>query len=357
MSIPSAVQHEYYRPLGRTGVVVSPLCLGCWQFGDRVDADLSTRLLEMAVERGINYVDTSDVYGGAVGRSETLVGAALKATGKRDRIVLATKAFFRTDETDPNMRGVSRRYLVKACEASLKRLGVDHIDIYYLHRPDPAVPADETLRALDDLIRAGKIRYVGTSTSMAWRLLEAIQIAKEIGTNRYVVESPPYSLLDRRIERELIPMAEAYGVGLSAWSPLASGILTGIYKRGQAPPSGSRFADPVFQYEYGFRLNDRVYDVVECVEQLAAEKGCTPSQFALAWVTQAPGIASTIIGPESVDDLESSIGSLDVEITAEDRQRIDDVIVPGDHVSSFYEESPAWAQSTSDINGPEAKYD
>jgi aryl-alcohol dehydrogenase-like predicted oxidoreductase len=346
-----------YRPLGRTGVVVSPLCLGCWQFGDRVTPDLGRSLIEIAVERGINYIDTSDVYGGAVGRSETIVGEALAATGKRDRIVLATKAFFPTDESDPNMRGVSRRYLVKACEASLSRLKVDHIDVYYLHRPDPGVPPDETLRALDDLIRAGKVRYVGTSTSSAWRLMEAIFIARELGTNRYVVESPPYSLLDRRIERELIPLAEAYGVGLSAWSPLASGILTGIYKRGEAPPAGSRFADPIFQYEYGFRLHDRVYAITELVAELAAEKGCTPAQFALAWVTQARGIASTILGPESIEDLESGLSSLEVEITAEDRQRIDAVIIPGDHLSSFYEESPAWAQSLSDINGPEAKYD
>jgi aryl-alcohol dehydrogenase-like predicted oxidoreductase len=357
MSASTAVPREYYRPLGRTGVVVSPLCLGCWQFGDRVSGPLAGRLFDMAVDRGINYLDTADVYGGGVGNSERLVGEALKRSGKRDSLVIATKAFFPTDESDPNMRGVSRRYLIGACDASLRRLGVDHIDVYYLHRPDPGVPADETLRALDDLIRAGKIRYVGTSTSSAWRLLEAIQVAKEIGTNRYVVESPPYSILDRRIERELIPMAEAYGVGLSAWSPLASGILSGIYKRGEAPPAGSRFADPVFNAEYGFRLNPRVYDVLERVEQLAASKGCTMAQFALAWVTQAPGIASTIIGPESVEDLESSLASLDIEVTAEDRALIDEVIVQGDHVSSFYEESPAWAQSLSDINGPEAKYD
>jgi aryl-alcohol dehydrogenase-like predicted oxidoreductase len=345
-AVTNRAQPMTYRPLGRTGVVVSSLALGCWQFGDRVSPALAARLVDVALDHGINFVDTADIYGGATGRSETIVGEALARSAKRDRVVLATKAFFPTDEKDPNMRGVSRRYLIKACEASLRRLQVDHIDIYFIHRSDPGVPVDETLRALDDLIHAGKVRYIGTSNSTAWRLVESIYVAKEIGTNRYVVESPAYSLLDRRIERELIPMARAYGVGLCVWSPLASGILTGIYKRNEPPPPGSRFADRAFNDEWGFRLNDRVYAVTELVAELAEEKSCTPAQFAIAWVTQQSGITSTILGPESVEDLEACLMAADVAMTAADLARIDQVVTPGAHVSSFYDESPPYGQES-----------
>jgi aryl-alcohol dehydrogenase-like predicted oxidoreductase len=344
-----------YRLMGRTGVVVSPLSLGCWQFGDRVPPTEAMTIIDAALDAGINFIDTADVYGGEVGRSESIVAEALARSSRRDRVVLATKAFHPTDPTDPNARGVSRRYLVRACEASLKRLRTDRIDVYYLHRPNPGVPVDETLRALDDLIRAGKVLYIGTSTSTAWRLMEAIALAREIGTNRYVAESPPYSILERRIERELVPLALEYGVALNVWSPLAFGILSGVYRRGEAPPTGSRFEDATFQSDYGFRLNDRVYPVLDCVEELADEKGCSMAQFALAWVMQQPAITSAILGPESVEDLESALEALEFEITDHDRTRIDAAITPGTHVSSFYEESPPHAQTLSEINGPEAR--
>jgi aryl-alcohol dehydrogenase-like predicted oxidoreductase len=336
-----------YRSLGRTGVMVSALALGCWQFGDRVSADESARLIDMAIDSGINFIDTADVYAG--GRSEAILGKALRAGHSRDRVVLATKAYFSTDPSDPNMGGVSRRYLARACESSLRRLGVDHIDVYYLHRIDPRVPADETLRALDDLVRDGKILYFGTSTSSAWRFLEALFIARELGTHRYSVESPPYNLLDRRVERELIPMAQAHGVGLSAYMPLAGGILTGLYGRGETWPEGSRMADEGYRSQHGHWLDDRerVEAVVGLVRQLAHDKNCHPSELALAWVTQASGISSTIVGPETVEDLQGCLRSLGVVVTAEDRARIDQVIAPGTHVSSFYE----WREGTDGLLG------
>src|SRR5438105_4270000 len=229
-----------YRQLGRTGVQVSSLCLGCMMFGRRTSPEDSESIIDRALDDGINFLDTANVY--SRGRSEEITGAALKKSGQRQRVVLATKVHGQMADDDPNAAGNSRRHIVAECEASLRRLQTDYIDLYQLHRPEPKTPIDETLRALDDLIRAGKVRYIGTSTFGAWQVVEALWVSKELVLNRFVSEQPPYNILDRRIERELVPMAQTFGLGLVPWSPVAGGLLTGKYRRGSATPEDSRYA-------------------------------------------------------------------------------------------------------------------
>ena len=324
-----------YRPLGRTGVQVSSLCLGCMMFGGRTAADESYAIIDRALDAGINFLDTANVY--SRGRSEEVTGEALKRNGRRQRVVLATKVHGVMAEDDPNARGNSRRHIIEQCEASLRRLQTDYIDLYQLHRPQSDIPIDETLRAMDDLVRSGKVRYIGTSTYGAWQLVESFWVAKELGLHRFVCEQPPYNLLDRRVERELVPMAQTFGVGIIPWSPLGGGLLTGKYRRDEPLPEDSRFAQPGRTAAQRRRMNDAVWDVVEGLEPIARDKGCTLSQLALTWCMQQPGVTSPIIGPRTMEQLEDNLGALEVQITEEDRQRIDDVIPPGRMVSPFYE--------------------
>ena len=324
-----------YRNLGRTGVKVSSLCLGCMTFGSKTDPAESTEIIDRAIDAGINFFDTANVYGD--GASEKMVGEALARNGKRDRIVLATKVHGRLADSDPNAGGSSRRHIVEQCEISLKRLQTDWIDLYQMHRPQPDIPIDETLRALDDLIRAGKVRYIGSSTFAAWQVVEALWASKELGLNRFVSEQSPYHLLDRRIERELVPMALTYGLAIIPWSPLASGFLSGKYRRGEGKPEGSRLqaryqpqrTDPLF--------SDAGFDVLDGVVHLAAEKGCTPSQLALAWCRQQPGITSPIIGPRTLAQYEDNMGCLNVTVTDEDLALLDNLVSPGSMMAPYYE--------------------
>jgi aryl-alcohol dehydrogenase-like predicted oxidoreductase len=226
-----------YRAFGRTGVKVSELCLGCLTFGGKADPATSHRIIDQALDAGINFLDTANVYG--QGRSEEVTGEALRKNGKRLRVFLATKVHGKMDESDPNAEGNSRRHIISECEASLRRLKTDYIDLYQIHRPQSDIPIDETLRALDDLIRSGKVRYAGTSTYGAWQLMESLMVSKEGAMNRFVSEQPPYNLLDRRIERELIPFAVTYGFALIPWSPLGGGVLAGHYTRTNLRPAGS----------------------------------------------------------------------------------------------------------------------
>ena len=324
-----------YRNFGRTGMKVSPLCLGCWNFGERTTPLDSYAIVDRALDAGLNFLDTANVYGR--GSSEEITGEALKRNGSRSRVVLATKFHGRMDDDDPNAAGSSRRHIIEQCEASLRRLQTDYIDIYQIHRPRPEVAIDETLRALDDLVRAGKVRYLGSSTFAAWQVVESLWVAKELGLNRFVSEQPPYHILDRRIERELVPMALTYGIGLIPWSPLAGGLLTGKYTRGLPAPVGARYARPEDEPRQSRRLNDSVYDVNEGLLPLAEAKGCTLSQLALAWCAQQPGITSPILGPRTMEQLEDNLGALQVTVTAEDRQRVDELVPPGRMVSPFYE--------------------
>ncbi len=314
------------RNLGRTGVKVSSLCLGCMMFGGKTAPDDSYAIIDKAIDEGINFIDTANVY--SVGKSEEVTGEALSRNGRRNHVILATKVHGVMSSEDPNMQGNSRRHIIQQCEASLKRLKTDWIDLYQIHRPQSDIPIDETLRALDDLIRAGKIRYAGSSTYGAWQLVESFYVAKELGTNRFICEQPPYNLLDRRIERELLPMAQTYGLAIIPWSPLAGGLLTGKYTRGEEPPEGARFADqdnPIYRR----RLNDRIYDVVDGLKPIAEAKGCTLSQLALAWVMQQPGVTSPIIGPRTMEQLEDLLPAAELTMSDDEARQIDALVAPG----------------------------
>lgn len=326
-----------YRSLGRTGVQVSALCLGCMNFGFPTPEDESLAMIDAALDQGVNFLDTANVYNR--GLSEEIVGKALKRNGKRGRVVLATKVHGRMADDDVLAAGNNRRHIIEQCEASLRRLQTDYIDLYQIHRPDSNVPIDETLRALDDLVRSGKVRYLGTSTYPAWRVLDALWASKELGLNRFVTEQPPYHLLDRSIERELIPLAQTYGLAILPWSPLARGFLSGKYVRGQEIPGDSRVARDM-QGPFGERtrkhFSDLAYGVLDVVEEIAQEKGCTVSQAALAWCLRQPGVTSPIIGPRTMDHLTDNLGAIAVAITDADRARLDGVAEPEQAIVPYY---------------------
>lgn len=325
-----------YRNLGRTGVQVSALCLGCMMFGRRTEPDPSYAIVDRALEAGINFLDTANVY--ARGRSEEITGEALKRNGKRARVILATKVHGRMADDDPNAMGNSRVHLIQQCEASLRRLQTDYIDLYQLHRPDLHIPIDETLRAFDDLIRAGKVRYIGVSNFGAWQIVESLWASKELGLNRFVSDQSPYNLADRRMEREQIPMAITYGLAVIPWSPIAGGLLTGKYRRGEPDPQDSRYGHETDPSRRG-RFSPGVLDLVDGLLPIAADKGVPLSQFAMAWVRQQPGVTAPIMGPRTMEQLEDNLLSLNVEITDEDRRRVDEVIPPGTNVAPFFEGS------------------
>jgi len=304
-------------------------------FGAKTPPEQAWKMIDRAIEAGVNFLDTSNSY--SRGRSEEVTGEALRRNGKRSRIVLATKVHSRMSDEDPNMYGNSRRNIMEGCEASLRRLQTDYIDLYQIHRPQSDIPIDETLRAMDDLIRAGKVRYIGTSTFSAWQCVEALWVADRQGLNRFVSEQPPYNILDRRAERELFRMAETYGCGILPWSPLAGGLLTGKYRRGEAAPEGSRFEKAGQVTRLARRFNEQVYDVVEGMDALVAKHGATHSQIALAWTLEHPAVTSPIIGPRTMEQLEDNLKALEVRLDAEDLALIDTLVPPGGMVSEFYQ--------------------
>ena len=328
-----------YRYLGRTGIRVSPLCLGCMTFGGKTTPEDAADMMDRAIDAGINFIDTANVYN--TGKSEKAVGKALKRNGRRDMIVLATKChgnMHKDERLNPNRWGNSRRQIIEQCDASLKRLKTDWIDLYQIHRPHVDCPIDETLRALDDLVRAGKVRYIGCSTFAAWQVVESLWTADHLKLNRFVTEQPPYNLLDRRIERELVPMAQTYGMALIPWSPLAGGFLTGKYQR-NAEPTDGRYAAGENRSPRADEMlgNDRAHDIVDKLRELSQAKGCSVGQLSLAWCMHQPGITSPIIGPRTMDQLNDNLGALNVSITDEDRKQIDEVAPPGRAVYTYYE--------------------
>lgn len=323
------------RSLGRTGMKVSVLCLGCMNFGGKTNAEDSYAIIDRAIDAGINFLDTANVY--SRGRSEEVTGEALKRNGKRSRIVLATKVHGTMDDDEPNAYGNQRRHIIEQCEASLRRLQTDYIDLYQIHRPQSDIPIDETLRALDDLIRDGKVRYIGTSTFAAWQLLESLWVSKEYGLNRFVCEQPPYNIFDRRIERELLPMCRTYGIGTIPWSPIAGGLLSGNYTRDNQSPEGKRYSSDDLNAIQARRKNEAIWDVIDRLTAMAESKGITLAQLALAWVVQRPGVTSPIIGPRTMDHLEDNLGALDITFTDEELATIDEIVPPGRMVSPFYE--------------------
>ncbi len=322
-----------YRTLGRTGLKVSPLCLGAMMFGGRTEFEDGVAIIDRAISEGINFIDTANVYNRGV--SEEVVGEAVKRRGNRDALVIATKVHGVMAPDDPNGQGNSRRHIIQQCEASLRRLQTDWIDLYQIHRPQSDIPIDETLRALDDLVRDGKVRYVGTSTYAAWQLMESLGVSERLHLNRFVCEQPPYNLLDRRIERELLPFAQTYGFGIIPWSPLAGGLLTGKYRRGEPLPEDARYASAAPAQRR--RLTERTYDVIEDLEPIAEGKETSLSRLALAWAVQQPGVTSPIIGPRTMEQFEDNLAALDIRLSEADLRAIDDVSPPGENVSPYYE--------------------
>jgi len=319
------------RTLGRTGVQVSPLCLGAMMFGawGNPDHDDSVRIIHRALDAGVNFVDTADVY--AQGESEEIVGRAL--AGRRDEVVLATKAHGQMGQRDgtqgANRQGNSRRWLVREVEDSLRRLQTDWIDLYQVHRPDPTVDTEETLSALTDLQRAGKIRYFGSSTFPAHEVVEGQWIAKERGLSRYVTEQPPYSILVRGVERDLLPVAQQHGMGVLPWSPLAGGWLTGRYRKGQEPPASSRAARIPARFDLSLPDNQRKLEAADALAVLAEEAGLSLVHLALAFVLRHPAVTSPIIGPRTMEQLESQLGAVDVVLSDDVLDRIDEIVPPG----------------------------
>ena len=320
-----------YRILGTTGVRVSPLCIGTMNFGTPTPEDEAIRIVHAAMDHGVNLFDTADVYND--GESERILGKALTTDGRRDRAIIATKVRFRAGP-GINDEGLSRIHIIRACEASLRRLNTEWIDLYQVHRPDPTTSIEETLSALTDLVRAGKVRYIGCSTHPAWQVMEAILISKMYGYARYVTEQPPYNLLDRRIENELVPLALKYGLGLITWAPLAQGVLAGRYVKDvpAAPDSRAVLRGGI----YAERVTRRGIEAGARFAELARERGLTPAQFALLWVKDQPGITAPIYGVRTIAQLEEAVPVISMTLTEEDRNACDKLNAPGSVIANFH---------------------
>jgi 1-deoxyxylulose-5-phosphate synthase len=323
-----------HRLLGRTGVRVSPLCLGTLNFGGPTPDEEAIRITHAALDAGINLVDTANTYHG--GRSEEAVGKAL--AGRRDRVVLATKVHGRTGD-GPNDAGNSRLQILRACEASLRRLGTDYIDLYQVHRPSPEIPIDETLGALTDLVRAGKVRYIGCSTHPAWMVMEALAVSERRGFARYVSEQPPYNLLDRRIENELLPLAARYDLAILPWAPIAQGVLAGRYPAGEPLPADSRAARQPDSI-YSRRVTPRGIEAGGRFGLVAREAGLPPARLALLWCKDQPGVTSPIVGPRTFAQLEDLLPVLDLSLSDEARAACDAINRPGGVLVNFHNTAP-----------------
>ena len=314
-----------YRPLGRTGVQVSPLCLGAMMFGpwgndDRTD---SIRIIHRALDAGINFVDTADVYSGGI--SEEIVGEALK--GRRDDVILATK-FFMPMSDDPNQRGGSRRWIMREVENSLRRLKTDYIDLYQVHRPSPDTDVEETLGALTDLVRQGKVRYLGSSSYSGSQIVEAQWASRERNLERFVTEQPPYSILTRGIEEDVLPTIQRHGMGSLTYSPLGGGWLSGRWRKdaASAPTSSAR---PGARFDMSSPANQRKLDIVEELALLAEQAGISLIELAIAFVINHPAVTAAIVGPRTMEQLESYLPAAEVVLTADVLDRIDELVPPG----------------------------
>lgn len=315
-----------YRPLGRTGIQVSPLCLGAMMFGpwgNEDEAD-SIRIIHRALDAGINFVDTADVY--SAGRSEEIVGKALKA--RRDDVFVATKFFMPMDENDPNQRGGSRRWIMREVENSLRRLGTDHIDLYQVHRPSPDTDVAETLGALSDLVHQGKVHYVGSSSYSGSQIVEAQWVSRERRLERFVTEQPPYSILVRGVEEDVLPTARRHGMGTLTYSPLSGGWLSGRYRTNarEGPASAAR---PQARFDTSTPANQRKLDAVEQLALLAEKAGLTLIELAVAFVINHPGVTSAIIGPRTMEQFEAFLPAVDVTLSSDVLDAIDEIVAPG----------------------------
>jgi len=313
-----------YRNLGRTGIKVTPYGLGALMFATQVgnsDPEDSIRVIHTALDSGINLIDTADAYGD----SEEIVGRALK--GRRDHVVLTTKVS-RPMGTDPNQQGASRRWIMTAIENSLRRLQTDHIDVYQVHRPDPETDIEETLSAMTDLVRSGKVRAIGTSTMPASDLVEAQWVAERRGLERFRTEQPPYSILNRSIEREVLPVAQRYGMGILVWGPLGQGMLTGRVRRGQDTEVRRAKMHKAFS-------DDRRLDAVEQLIPLAREAGLSMTHLAMAFAIAHPGVTSALLGARTMEQLDDLLAGVDVALTDEVLDRIDEIVPPGTDIGTL----------------------
>jgi aryl-alcohol dehydrogenase-like predicted oxidoreductase len=330
-----------YRQLGRSGLRVSVLALGTLPFGGHQRASLGNvgveeagRILDIALEAGINLIDTADIYG--LGRSEEVVGAIIK--GRRDRVLIATKCRAVTGD-GPNDGGLSRYHILRAVEDSLRRLGTDHIDLYQAHGWDGETATEETMRAFEQLVTDGKVRYIGCSNYSAWHVMKSLGVADRLGAERFVSQQVHYSILDRDVENELIPLALDQGVGVLVWGPLAGGLLSGRYRRGADDERLKAWREPPVPDPA------RVFDVLDVVEQVAAEHGATPAQVSLAYILGRPGVTAAILGPRRVEHLTSALPALSLDLTAEQRGRLDQASLP-------HRPYPQWHQAWSAVDRP-----
>lgn len=322
-----------YVKLGRSGVKVSRLCLGTMMFGGPTDEAESIRIIHAALVRGVNFLDTANMY--HLGGSETVVGKAIR--DRRTEVVLATKGRQKMGP-GPNDTGASRVHLLRELDQSLRRLQTDYVDIYYVHAPDADTPADETLRALDDMVRSGRVHYLGCSNYRAWQMCEAIGAIERQGLERFACAQPLYNLVNRDAEVEIIPLCKSQGMGVVTYSPLARGVLTGKYRPGQPPPSGSRAArkDPrMLQAEW----RDSSLEVAGQLDAYCRQRGVPLSKFAIAWCLANPNITSVILGPRTMEQFEDNFGALDVTITAEDESFVDQLVPPGEHSGKGFPDS------------------
>ena len=319
------------RNFGRTGVSVSPLCLGAMMFGawGNTDHDDSIRIIHRALDAGINFVDTADVY--SRGESEEIVGKALKG-GRRDNVVLATKVHGKMGD-DPNEFGNSRRWIIREVENSLRRLGTDWIDLYQIHRPEPDTDIDETLGALSDLVHAGKVRYSGSSTFPPSAIVEAQWAAERRGRERFVSEQPPYSILVRGVEADVLPTCSRHGMGVIPWSPLAGGWLSGRYRLDGEVETSRRAAMIPDRYDMSKPENQRKLEAADALARVAEEAGLPLIQLALAWVIRNPAVTAAIIGPRTMEHLESQLPAAEITLSEEVLDRIDEIVPPGTNVN------------------------
>ncbi|MEA2323539.1 MAG: hypothetical protein QOD81_3389 [Solirubrobacteraceae bacterium] len=319
------------RPLGTTGVKVSPLCLGAMMFGawGNTDHDDSIRIIHRALDAGINFVDTADVY--SRGESEEIVGKAL-AGGRRDNVVLATKVHGKMGD-DPNEFGNTRRWIRREVENSLRRLKTDWIDLYQIHRPEADTDIDETLGALSDLVHQGKVRSIGSSTFPASQIVEAQWVARDRGRERFVCEQPPYSMLARGIEADVLPTCRRHGMGVISWSPLAGGWLSGQWRAGAEPPASTRADRIPGRYDLSLPANQRKLEAADALARLAEEAGMTLIQMAIAFAIRHPAVTAAFIGPRTMEQLESQLAALDVTLDDALLDRIDEIVPPGTTVN------------------------
>ena len=332
-----------YRSLGRTGIMVSPLCLGTDNFMDPSPPEECAKILTAALDAGINFIDTGDVY--ADGEGERIIGKLLKESGRRDQVIIGTKidhgqrrpGFTLEEfkpELGPNQHGHTRSNIIRACENSLKRLQTDYIDLYQLHRQSPDLPTDEILRALDDLVTQGKVRYIGCSTHPAWAVVEAILISEMKGYVGFVSEQPPYNLLDRRIENELVPVCQKYGVAIITWAPMAMGVLAGRYTDADKFPENSRAA--LRGGFYADRVTKEGIEVGIAFSKLAKEAGLSAAQLAILWSKDQEGITAPLIGPRTEEQLKPLLPVLDMTLSDDLRAACDKLVPPGRMVANFH---------------------